>query len=87
MCSKSEKICSCASSKLKAEVGDKDYGLYQAVGDAYIANKGKGMGPGDAWDAAVKAEANKRGSNFTRTLSKTNKLGNLHRKAIKTCVD
>jgi hypothetical protein len=85
MCSGSDKICACAASKLKSEVGDDDYGLYEAIGTAYIANKAKGMGIGNAWDAAVKAEANKRGSSFVKTLSKTNSLGSAHRKAIKSC--
>ncbi|MEA1888701.1 MAG: hypothetical protein U9N50_02815 [Pseudomonadota bacterium] len=85
MCSDSDKICACAASKLKSEVGDDDYSLYEAIGAAYIANQAKGMGMGDAWDAAVKAEANKHGSSFAKTLKKTNSIGNVHRKAIKTC--
>ena len=85
MCNKSDKICSCAATKLKPEVGDKDYDLYETIGAAYIANKNKGMGPGDAWDAAVKAEADKRGGGFTKTLSKTNSIGTAHRSAIKSC--
>ena len=85
MCSDSDKICTCAASKLKAEVGDKDYTLYEAIGAAYIANQSKGMGMGDAWDAAVKAEAGKRGSTFVNTLGTTNSIGKAHRKAIKSC--
>ena len=85
MCSGSDKVCACAASKLKSEIGDDDYGLYEAIGTAYIANKAKGMGLGDAWDAAVKAEASKRGDGFTKTLSKTNSIGSAHSKAIKSC--
>jgi hypothetical protein len=85
MCSDSDKICACAASQLKSEVGDDDYNLYQAIGAAYIANQAQGMGMGDAWDAAVKAEANKRGSGFTKILSRTNSIGNAHRKAIESC--
>ena len=85
MCSKSEKICACAANKLKSDVGGDDYALYETIGAAYIANKTRGMGLGDAWDAAVKAEAGKRNSTFTKTLSKTNAIGNTHRKAIKSC--
>ena len=85
MCSKSDKICACAANKLKSEVGSDDYDLYETIGAVYITNKAKSMGPGDAWDAAVKAEAGKRGSTFTQTLSTTNSIGNAHRKAIKSC--
>ena len=85
MCTKSDKICACAANKLKAEVGETDYGLYETIGAAYIANKSKGMAMGDAWDAAVKAEAGKRSSTFSKTLSKTNSIGTAHRSAIKSC--
>ena len=85
MCNKSDKICSCAATKLKSEVGDKDYVLYETIGSAYNTNKNKGMGLADAWDAAVKAEADKRGGGFTKTLSKTNSIGSAHRSAIKSC--
>lgn len=85
MCTKSDKICACAASKLKSEVGDDDYGLYEAIGAAYIDNKANGMGLGDAWDAAVKAEASKRSGSFTKTLSMTNSIGSAHRKVIKSC--
>lgn len=85
MCDMSDKICACATSKLKSEVSDEDYALYQAIGAAYISNQSQGMAMGDAWDAAVKAEAGKRGSTFTKILSKTNSIGNAHRKAIASC--
>ena len=87
MCSDSDKICTCAASQLKSEVGEDDYSLYEAIGAAYIANQAKGMGMGDAWDAAVKVEASKRGSSSTKILSKTNSIGNAHRKAITSCTD
>jgi hypothetical protein len=87
MCTDSDKICACAAKQLKSEVGADDYGLYETIGAAYIANKAKGMALGDAWDAAVKAEAGKRGDGFTKTLTKTNSIGSTHRKAIKACKD
>ena len=85
MCSKSDKICACAASQLKEEVGTDDYALYEAIGADYIANQAKGMNRGDAWDAAVKDEATKRGSTSTKILSKTNSIGRAHSKAIKSC--
>ena len=87
MCSKSSETCACAAKQLKSEVGENDYGLYEAVGIAYIANQSAGMGLGDAWDAAVKAVSNERGSGFVATLSKTNAIGKTHRKAIKACAE
>ncbi len=85
MCSKSDKICACAADLLKSQVGDDDYVLYETIGVAYIANQAKGMKRGDAWDAAVKVEATKRGSTSTKILSKTNSIGRAHNKAIKSC--
>lgn len=85
MCSKSDKICACAASQLKEDVGADDYTLYEAIGADYIANQAKGMDRGSAWDAAVKVEATKRGSTSTKILSKTNSIGRAHNKAIKSC--
>lgn len=85
MCSGSDKNCTCAAKQLKSDVGDDDYGLYETIGAAYIANKSAGMEMGDAWDAAVKAESKKRGASFVDTLNRTNAIGNTHRKAIKAC--
>jgi hypothetical protein len=87
MCSKSSEICACAAKQLKSEVGEGDYGLYEAVGTAYLANQTAGMSLGDAWDAAVKVVSNQRGSGFVETLSKTNAIGKTHRKAIKACAE
>ena len=87
MCRKSSEICACAAKQLKSEVGEGDYGLYEAVGTAYLANQTAGMSLGDAWDAAVKAVANQRGSGFVATLSKTNAIGKTHRKAMKACAE
>lgn len=87
MCSKSAKICECAASQFRKDAGDSSYGLYQAVGAAYIVNQTAGMGMGDAWDAAVRAEAKKRGESFSAVLKQTNALGKAHRKAIKNCAN
>ena len=85
MCSKSDKICACAASQLKQDIGTDDYTLYEAIGADYIANQAKGMDRGSAWDAAVKVEATKRGSTPTKILSKTNSIGRAHNKSIKSC--
>ena len=85
MCRNSDKICACASDLLKSDIGDDDYALYETIGAAYIANQAKGWIEGDAWDAAVKVEATRRGSTSTKILSKTNSIGRAHNKAIKSC--
>lgn len=85
MCKKTDEVCRCAANQLKSEVGDERYGLYEAVGAVYTANKSNGMSMGDAWDAAVKGEAGKRGKGFAETLNLTNEIGKTHRKAIKNC--
>lgn len=85
MCSKSDQVCACAASQLKEDVGADDYALYEAIGANYIANQAKGMDRGSAWDAAVKVEATKRGSTSTKILSKTNTVGRVHSKTIKSC--
>lgn len=85
MCSKSDKICACAASQLKQDIGTDDYTLYEAIGADYIANQAKGMDMASAWDTAVKTEATRRGSTSTKILSKTNSIGRAHNKAIKSC--
>lgn len=87
MCHKSNKICACAAGQLKSDVGDDDYSLYEAVGAAYLANQASGMKMEEAWDAAVRAEASRRGVGFFDILGRTNAVGKAHRKAIKACAD
>jgi len=85
MCTDSDEICECAARKLNAEVGDKRYELYEAVGAVYLTNKDAGMAMADAWDAAVTSEGGKQGDSFINTLGKTNKIGRAHREALKMC--
>lgn len=80
-----EKVCACASKQLRESVGEEEYALYEAVGAAYMANQASGMGMGDAWDAAVKAESSRQGKDPIKILSKTNALGQAHNKAMKQC--
>ena len=85
MCVDPAEICECAARKLKAEVGDNAYALYEAIGRIYLVNKDSDMNMVEAWDAAVKSEADKQGESFIDTLSKTNTIGSAHREAIETC--
>ncbi len=87
MCLGPEKVCSCAAGKLKSEIGDTNYTLYEAIGAGYIANKLKGMSMENAWDAAVKAEANKRGSTYIKMLTKTNSYGSALNDATTKCAE
>ena len=85
MCADPDKICKCAASQLKAEVGEQDYVLYEAISAAYLSNKNGGMNMVEAWDAAVKAESERQTNSFVDTLNRTNKIGSTHRKAITAC--
>lgn len=87
MCRDSDTICACAAGKLRSEVNDDDYNLYETIGAAYITNKSNGMATGDAWDAAVNVAADEHGSSYYKILNKTNSIGKAHRKAISTCSD
>jgi hypothetical protein len=82
---KTPEVCDCAAERLAAEVGENGYGLYEAVGAAYRDNLAAGAGRGDAWDAAVKAVADRNGAGATATLQRTNRIGKAHRQAMKAC--
>jgi len=85
MCADPDKVCKCAASQLKAEVGEQDYVLYEAISAAYLSNKNGGMNMVEAWDAAIKAESERQTKSFVDTLKRTNKIGSTHREAITTC--
>jgi hypothetical protein len=85
MCSKSAEVCACATEQFRESVSADDYKTYENVGASYLANKAKGVGMGEAWDTAVKAEAAKQGKSFSALMTETNELGKAHRKAIKGC--
>ncbi len=79
-----EAVCACASDGLRAEVGDEDYGLYEAIGAAFLTRMAAGEGRADAWSSASQAVAAERGIAGS-TLSRTNTIGRVHRDAIKSC--
>ncbi len=85
MCADPDRVCRCAASQLRAEVGDQDYALYEAISSAYLSNKNTGMNMVEAWDAAVKAESERQTNSFVDTLNRSNKIGRAHRKAIAAC--
>lgn len=88
MCSdrdNTDKVCACAATQLKTEVSDEDYALYQTIAADWLKNQSDGMDHVKAWDIAIKVESDRRGVSSTDTLSKTNKIGRTHGKAIKTC--
>ncbi len=79
-----EAACACASERLLAEIGDEDYGLYEAIGAAYLMRMAAGEGRSEAWTAASQEIAAERGIAGS-TISRTNDIGRAHRDAIKAC--
>lgn len=79
-----EAACACASERLLAEVGDEDYGLYEAIGAAHLTRMAAGEGRSEAWTAASQEVAAARGIAGS-TISRTNVIGRAHRDAIKAC--
>ncbi|WP_424929917.1 hypothetical protein [Amaricoccus tamworthensis] len=79
-----EAVCACASERLLAEVGDEDYGLYEAIGATYMTRMAAGEGRSEAWTAASQEVAAARGIEGS-TISRTNDIGRAHRDAIKAC--
>ncbi len=85
MCADPDSVCKCAANQLKAEVGERDYVLYEAISAAYLNNKNSDMNMVEAWDAAVKAESERQTKSFVDMLNRTNKIGSTHREAITAC--
>lgn len=79
-----EPVCACASEALRAEVGEEDYGLYEAIGADYMARMAAGEARADAWTDASQKVAADRGIDRS-TLSRTNTIGRAHRDAIREC--
>lgn len=80
-----EEVCTCASEALRTEIGPEDYAIYAAIGEDYLARMENGEGRVDAWMAAVRAEAERRGIGSVALMGRTNEIGNSHRAAIKSC--
>lgn len=80
-----EAVCNCASKALRNEIGAEDYAIYEAIGENYLSRMENGEGRVDAWMAASRTEAEKRGIGSTALMARTNEIGNAHRAAIKSC--
>jgi hypothetical protein len=77
--------CNCSTEKLTTMVTSEQLELYNEVGIEYRMLQQQGMGRGDAWDAAVKKAAQRRGVGTTTILKDTNAVGRAHSDAMKTC--
>lgn len=82
---RSAAVCKCAAKRLRAEVGEDDYALYEAVGRIYRRQLEQGKGRGDAWNTGVGVAASERDMGRTAILQRTNAVARTHRKAIKAC--
>jgi hypothetical protein len=80
-----EAVCNCASEALLEQIGEEDYAIYEAIGEDYLARLEAGEGRVDAWMAASRTEAGKRGLGNVALMGRTNEIGNVHRAAIKDC--
>ena len=81
----SEEVCTCASKALMANIGEEDYAIYEAIGQDYLERLEAGEGRVDAWMAASRTEADKRGLGSVALMGRTNEIGKVHRTAIKDC--
>lgn len=77
--------CNCSNEKLALKVTPEQFELYNEVGVEYRKLQQQGMDRVDAWDAAVKKSAKKRGVGTTAILKDTNAVGRAHRDAMKAC--
>jgi len=80
-------VCQCIEDQLATDLGDDDFALYTRVNAAYLSNldADENMSLGDAWDAAIRAEAKVIGSGFSALLERTNAMGQAYRKISQGC--
>lgn len=78
-------LCDCVVSGLDAQLSPADRDLYSAVAAGYLDSLAKGLGRADAWDAAVQAEAARRGTTYPALLGATNAIGKTHRDIARRC--
>jgi len=77
--------CHCAADRLRAEIGEADYTLYEAIGADYLSRLAAGEGRATAWDAALEGVAAKNGQQRRPLMDRMNEIGSAHSAAIKTC--
>ena len=78
-------LCDCVVSGLDRTLTAGDRALYASVAAGYLDALGRGLGRADAWDAAVQAEAGRRGTSYPALLGATNAIGRTHREIQKGC--
>ncbi|MFX0545266.1 hypothetical protein ACEWPL_006930 [Roseovarius sp. S1116L3] len=77
--------CACAESALTQEIGAEEAEVYDRVGTRYLESRAAGQSMGDAWDAAIAANAAEIGTGRIALLIRMNAAGKAHRDAIKAC--
>ena len=77
--------CQCIEDGLMSALGEEDAGIYLRVSLRYFDIVDAGASRGDAWDTAVREEAERLGIGFTELLSRTNEMGTTHRDIHQSC--
>lgn len=78
-------LCDCVVTGLDQGLSGADHALYSAIAAGYLDGLGRGLGRADAWDAAVQAEARRRGTSYPALLGAANAIGNTHRDIARRC--
>ena len=78
-------LCDCVVSGLDRALSADDRALYAAVATAYLNGLGRGLDRAGAWDAAVQAEAGRRGTSYPALLGATNAIVETQREIQQRC--
>lgn len=78
-------LCACATERFAANVGERDYAFYEAVGARFAQERLGRPNRAVAWSAALRAEALERGLDEAEATTRANQLGSAHRAAIRAC--
>ena len=78
-------LCDCVVSGLDRALSSADRALYAAVAAGYLDGLASGLGRAAAWDAAVQAEAERRGTSYPALLGATNAIGETQREIQQRC--
>lgn len=73
------RLCACAENRLFRRLGNEEYAQYEAVSQAYLANREGG------WPAAAQDVAAITGGKAETILAETRQHGQAHREEIQDC--
>jgi hypothetical protein len=80
-----EAACSCATERLRQDVGAEDFAVYDTIGVDYTSRRAGGEAMADAWEAASGTVAAEIGLSTSELRQRTNAVGRAHRDAIRGC--